>query len=228
MKNDYKKFIIYKVTNKINGKIYIGATTRDLKIRKSEHERGDKTVFDRAISKYGKENFEWEIIDESSTTYLELQEKEIFYISFYDSRKNGYNITNGGELLAGVSKTEEHRKKISESNKKNKKTANYGEKNGMFGKHRTEEEKEHLRKCFSGSSSIKSKKYVIVAPDGNVIDVDGLNFFCKNYKNEKLHPPCLINCAKGYRKHHKGFMCFYSDEFYKIILLLPIFNNEIV
>lgn len=55
--------IIYKVTNIINNKIYIGQTIHSLNIRKSQHERsheyGYKTAFSNAIKKYGKENFIW-------------------------------------------------------------------------------------------------------------------------------------------------------------------------
>ena len=61
--------IIYKVTNIINNKIYIGQTIHSLNIRKSQHERsheyGYKTAFSNAIKKYGKENFIWEIIYET-------------------------------------------------------------------------------------------------------------------------------------------------------------------
>ena len=65
--------IIYKVTNIINNKIYIGQTIHSLNIRKSQHERsheyGYKTAFSNAIKKYGKENFIWEIIYETDCIF---------------------------------------------------------------------------------------------------------------------------------------------------------------
>jgi group I intron endonuclease len=94
--------IIYKVTNKINGKIYIGLTTRTLKDRKKDHIRKAKYekgfYFHNAIRKYGEENFIWKQIDKS-TCKSKLSKLEIFYIGKYNSsnRKFGYNSTLGGE-----------------------------------------------------------------------------------------------------------------------------------
>ena len=58
--------IIYKATNKVNGKVYIGQTTRDLSTRQCQHKWESKNkggnYFYRAINKYGFDSFEWEII----------------------------------------------------------------------------------------------------------------------------------------------------------------------
>lgn len=93
--------LIYKVTNKINNKSYIGLTTRTLEERKSEHLRhtySENTYFHRAINKYGKENFLWEIIDDTSKSLKELKEKETYYIKYFNTlAPNGYNISAGGE-----------------------------------------------------------------------------------------------------------------------------------
>ena len=94
--------IIYKATNKINGQSYIGLTTRTLRERQLEHQRHlntENTYFHRAIKKYGIENFEWSIIDDSSNSESELRQKETYYINKYNTlAPNGYNITTGGEL----------------------------------------------------------------------------------------------------------------------------------
>lgn len=101
-----KKYVIYKATNKINGKIYIGKTYNFEK-RKNEHiyEMNNGLPFHNALKKYGLENFEWEIIDHANTD-KDIREKEIYWISklrtcinFEDC--NGYNLTLGGE--GGVS-----------------------------------------------------------------------------------------------------------------------------
>lgn len=94
-----RTYYIYKVTNKINGKIYIGQTNNFDK-RKQQHEKCYKKedcIFHRAIQKYGKENFEWEIINK--TTSLEkAYELEKKYIKEYNTfGENGYNMTKGGD-----------------------------------------------------------------------------------------------------------------------------------
>lgn len=94
--------IIYKATNKINNKVYIGQTIKTLKERiymhyyKAENSLNiTHTHFINAIRKYGKDNFDWEIIDQADTQE-ELNKKEIYWIQFYDSINNGYNIQKGG------------------------------------------------------------------------------------------------------------------------------------
>lgn len=94
---------IYKITNKINGKIYIGQTTKTLKERFNAHCWGvsmnDQYHFNMAIKsairKYGKENFTIELIEEVETD--KLNEREVYWISFYDSYNKGYNNTLGGQ-----------------------------------------------------------------------------------------------------------------------------------
>lgn len=92
--------IIYKAINSKNNKVYIGLTTQSLDKRITEHTYSkDSSYFHRAITKYGIDNFLWEVIDESATTLDELKKKEQYYIKFYNSHstKNGYNMTWGGD-----------------------------------------------------------------------------------------------------------------------------------
>lgn len=84
---------IYKITNKLNGKSYIGATI-NIEGRFSEHKRG-KSTFGKIILQIGVENFTFEIIEECSIE--ELETKEEYYVALYDSYNNGYNKTPGGE-----------------------------------------------------------------------------------------------------------------------------------
>lgn len=120
--------IIYKATNLINNKIYIGQTVLNLQTRKKQHENSHKYKscysFSKAIKKYGKDNFKWEVIDTASTIE-ELNEKESYYINSYKSliSENGYNLKGGG---SNSFLTEEVKKKISQ--------AQIGEKNHMYGK----------------------------------------------------------------------------------------------
>ena len=93
---------IYKITNKVNGKIYIGQSV-NIEQRWKAHRNTAYNMYDknydkplyRAIRKYGLENFCFEIIEECLVS--ELNEKERYYISFYNSFFDGYNLTLGGD-----------------------------------------------------------------------------------------------------------------------------------
>lgn len=90
------KGIIYKITNKVNGKSYIGQTRYTIEFRWKQHQhKKDNTYFHNAIHKYGVDNFNIEILEECNIE--ELNQKEIFYIAKYDTFKNGYNLTIGGD-----------------------------------------------------------------------------------------------------------------------------------
>lgn len=91
---------IYKITNLINNKSYIGQTKNTIKIRMYKHYSKAKqeniTGIDAAIKKYGKENF---IIEElCQCQNQDLDELEKFYINKYDTFNKGYNLTTGGQL----------------------------------------------------------------------------------------------------------------------------------
>lgn len=88
---------IYKITNKINNKIYIGQSN-DIQRRFKEHQTKGSTSqipLDIAIKKYGKENFEFEILEECSLE--ELNDKETFWILKFNAIENGYNCNLGGD-----------------------------------------------------------------------------------------------------------------------------------
>ena len=134
--------IIYKTTNLINNKIYIGKTLK--KGKRFEKYFGSGIAIQKAIKKYGIRNFKKEII-EICFNEKKLNEKEIYWISFYNSNnpKIGYNISLGGDGGGIVSNYT--RKKLS--------NACSGEKNGMFGSHRIRElnpfyKKNGILPCF--------------------------------------------------------------------------------
>ena len=91
--------IIYKITNLINGKIYIGQTKFTVEKRFKEHAKADSPL-GHAIRKYGKKNFKAEVI-ETCQTFTELNEREIFWIKEFNCKvPNGYNIADGGAFYA--------------------------------------------------------------------------------------------------------------------------------
>ena len=108
--------IIYKIENKVNGKIYIGQTVGTLEHRLSQHKSNSKkkSVIGDAIQKYGWENFRAEIIDYAESID-ELNKKEIYWIGYYKSiSPNGYNLELGGRNALNRQQT---RDKISKANK---------------------------------------------------------------------------------------------------------------
>ena len=87
---------IYKITNQLNNKCYIGQTT-DYKRRFQEHKNlgygtEENKLLYYAIKKYGIENFSFEVIEDKTSKY---NEREKYWIQYYDSFENGYNMTQG-------------------------------------------------------------------------------------------------------------------------------------
>lgn len=124
--------IVYKITNKINGKIYIGQTIGTLRNRWNSHCRNKKfSLITVAINKYGRENFTIEEIAKcSSREELNMREAMFIYAFGSHNREIGYNIMEGGdnhtthsaETKATISEkarniSDETRKKMSEAKK---------------------------------------------------------------------------------------------------------------
>lgn len=92
---------IYKITNTINSKSYIGQTIQNVKERFYQHcaTKCSKAVSNmaihRAIKKYGKSNFTVEVIEEIDSA--NLNDRERYWIKYYNSYNNGYNSTKGGQ-----------------------------------------------------------------------------------------------------------------------------------
>ena len=105
--------IIYYIKNKLNGKMYIGQTIHTLKYRMYRHvqkvKQNNPCKLYQAIRKYGWENFEINVLCECSSKD-ELDEKETYYINYYDTYKNGYNMTLGGD--SNLMFVEEYRKSM--------------------------------------------------------------------------------------------------------------------
>lgn len=132
---------VYLVTNLINGKHYVGITSRGAQERFKGHlweaYSGSKTIFHNALRKYGIENFKLEVIESNIPQEL-AEERERYYIKAYDSyypSKKGYNMTEGGNGTVGYVFTDEAKAKMSKAHKGHK-----------FSKERNE----HLREVMTG------------------------------------------------------------------------------
>jgi len=122
---------IYIFKNKINNKVYVGQSKHPTK-RKNEHLSCARDGVDSklywAIRKYGEDNFIFEIIEECEDETT--NQREEYWIKYYDSFENGYNLTTGGDhyrladevkhkigsAFRGKSLTEEHKQKLREAN----------------------------------------------------------------------------------------------------------------
>lgn len=134
--------IIYQHLNIINGKCYVGQTSKSMDARWNKHlkdaKRGSNCSFHCAIRKYGEDAFEHKVLCEVyRETYKQLKEVldyyENYYIEYYNSYTNGYNMTTGGEGLLGFKASKETKQKQSEQRKR--------ELNPFYGKHHSDEAK---------------------------------------------------------------------------------------
>lgn len=91
--------IIYKITNTINGKVYIGKTLETMEKRWKEHQKDSLRFTDRplyrAMNKYGIEKFIIEVVEEPEVELL--SQRECYWIEHYNSYHFGYNATLGGD-----------------------------------------------------------------------------------------------------------------------------------
>ena len=95
---------IYKITNDVNNKVYIGQTVKTIKKRWQQHQCNSKKeyfsqiVLYKAMNKYGLEHFHIEEIENVENNMLDEREK--YWIKYYNSYNNGYNSTIGGREIA--------------------------------------------------------------------------------------------------------------------------------
>lgn len=90
---------IYIIKNDINDKVYIGQTTQGSEERFKQHlkllKSSEKQLIHKAIKKYGKEHFYFEVL-ETDLAINELDKREEYWIRYYDSVNCGYNLCYGG------------------------------------------------------------------------------------------------------------------------------------
>lgn len=207
--------IIYKATNVVNGKCYVGKTVKPLPKRRDQHEKSSRTTgFQGALKKYGPENFQWVILEECNLQ--QASAREIFWIETLNSMNDGYNLTSGGDGAAygalNVSNRPEVKEKLrlksigryhtDETKKKIR--------NSVLGSKHTTETKKKIAQASIGKAKpqgdqhSRSVEYMITDPLGNVFPIKGMRKFCRdNNLNAKL----LRKTANGLQKDHKGFKC---------------------
>lgn len=177
---------IYKYTNKLNDKVYIGRTCKSLKMRAGHNGSRYKGShkFWNAIQKYGWDNFIGEVIVDNLTDE-EAGELEVKFIKEYDSVNKGYNTLYDSNVrlsesyrdsislsLQNVFKDKEKREKLSNSLK--------GENNPFYGKHHSEETIEKIRQKRKGQKLSKEQKEKI----SNSLKGEKNPFYGKHHSEE--------------------------------------------
>jgi group I intron endonuclease len=147
---DLYKMCVYKTTNLINGKIYIGKSA----INKKRYIGGGKYLR-LAIKKYGRENFKKEILENNIENKDKLNQRETYWINFYNSRdpKIGYNRSLGGDGFSGK-RDESFCLKISQNH-----ADVSGKNNPFFGKRHSEETKQKMSKNHWDCSGKNNPNY---------------------------------------------------------------------
>jgi len=186
-------YSIYKATNIVNGKVYIGFA-KNVNNRKHRHKhfaltKGVSNYFYTVIRKYGWNNFQWEIIYQSKDRLHTLNVMENFfiveyktYIGYKDCR--GYNMTLGGDGSLGNNnpKTQSHKDAISKSLSGKKKSV------------------EHIGLAAFN----RSKEYMMLNPQNEVVHIKNMAEFCRNNNLNQSHMIGVCNGRSGYLSH-KGY-----------------------
>ena len=128
------KSYVYKITNILNNKIYIGKSNNP-EVRFQQHQKNyNKTAIGYALQKYSVESFLFEILAEYDTEEEAYKDEE-FLVDFYDCIvPNGYNMTRGGVCSIGGANGRDMS----------------GENNPMYGKRHSEEAKQKMREKAIG------------------------------------------------------------------------------
>ena len=223
-------YIIYKITNKVNNKIYIGFTSKSIEKRFKQHcylaeyKHGNTySIIHKAINKYGVENFSIETIY-SGENKEEVLSKEDYYINLYNSYiPNGYNIAKGGNnppSWEGKRHTEETKEKIKmkliEFYSKDENRIKHIGKNNPNYNHKWSEEMRH--KCsiskmniYKNEKNPNSKRIIAIFPNGMEKEFECIKFAAKYFNTNivSIHKVLKLGKPLGRNSKVKGIMFKY-------------------
>lgn len=208
-------YIIYCIHNLSTGKKYIGQTIEKIQRRVLRHFRTiNETKISRAIQKYGKCDFVYGIVEEIEDINL-LDEREKYWIKYYSSVDNGFNIKEGGKSARGYKQSqssiekrrqkllgrplsEEHKQKLSKAHKGKVLSKETVDKMISYrtGKKLTKDCKEKI------SISHSKKTYELKHIDGSVLVIKNLAKFCRENKFSQSY---FTRILKGKGKTYKGW-----------------------
>ena len=228
---------IYKITNKINNKIYIGQSN-DIKRRKNEHrciKHETNKSLKKAYIKYGLENFEFQVLEECKLE--ELNDKEKYWVELL---KPQYNRTSGGDGSPNHKVSDETKQLLKQKGKEfwnnldeetKKKIINQNLKRPIIGHKVSEETREKLRQYNLGKKqskeTIEKRKQTMIEKKKNGYVQTNKNHrkkvICietnKIYKSVKeagldndITPSCISGVIKGRYKTCKGLHFEYYQD----------------
>lgn len=207
--------IIYCIHSLSTGKKYIGQTVEKMQRRVLRHFRTiNQTKISRAIQKYGKYDFVYGIVEEVDDKNL-LDDREQYWIKYYDSIDNGFNIKEGGKCARGFKQsessiekrrqkligrplTEEHKQKLSKAHKGKVLSKETVDKMIAYrtGRKLAESCKEKI------SQSHSKNTYELKNIDGTMLIIKNLAKFCRENNFSQSY---FTRILKGERKTYKGW-----------------------
>lgn len=210
--------IIYKTTNLINNKWYIGQDSKNL-----PYYLGGGILLLKAIKKYGKENFKKEILQElpPNSTKKDLNKAEIYWINKTNAiiDENSYNLALGGD---DISRNPEVKNKISikligNKNGIGKRPNNSGDKwkgkrgseHYLFGKVSPKKGLKMPKEfVLKNALSHGAKPFLILDKNNKIVKEYLILSQCAKEMN--LQRSCIFECLIGKRKTHKGYIFRYK------------------
>lgn len=222
---------IYLITNLINGKQYVGQTTKGYLKRWRDHctyanriniDRQSHQLIDKVIDKYGISNFKIELLE--TVSIEQKDETEQFYIQKYDTYNNGYNLTIGGDFNPMFDeKVKQHHKEIMQStemrNKMSKSVRNaytddlrkwFSNDSKQKWQNATYDQRKLMTKAFINYNNSRKQKIAMLDNNDNILQVfDSCSAACR-YCNKPIKEAghILLVCDKfnknGKRAKHFG------------------------
>jgi len=190
---------IYSALCKVNNKRYIGQTVRNVSERWKEHiadsRNCPKTLLHKAIAKYGPSMFVVRIIEED-ISINNLDEREKYWISEFDTFNNGYNLTDGGQGIGQRDLSEESRDKIRQTHFGNLKSTECIEK--VRQAHKSSDN--YPKNPEGGRLHAKQKVRGTHIQTGEIIEFDSIKEAADAIG---IKYPNICACFRG-RQHHAG------------------------
>lgn len=187
MQPDEMKYVLYLAVNQVNGKKYVGFTSRGLERCKAQHERdsqrGEKRYLCNAIRKYGSDSFRWCVVG-WSTDAEDIKSQEIAHIEFYKSLgEDLYNMTDGGD--GALNPSPEVRVKMSAGGRKHVESGHLASIAGMGG--RATNESTNGRKGNGGRKAAESGQIQALGKSGIGGRISGRIVGRQNAESGQVH-----------------------------------------